>query len=298
MRVAVLSDIHANLPALGAVLADLQQVGPDLVVVNGDFVNRGPSNRAVLERLWEFEAEHGRVWFTLGNHDDLVLKWARQDPSLADLYGDPLFAPAGWAAAQLGAAHLNWIDTLPFQVTVGEGGAAGLERSEGIGQRVFLRVTHGSPRHYREGYDDHQSLDVFTEIAQDYPAQLLVGSHTHRPFMYPLETSLFLNSGAVGSPFNGDTRAQYLVLETAENHIQTEFRQIPYDLEAALRDFQTSGLLEEGGLGARIFQLETRLARSFLTPFWMWASRQGLPRDEESWKLFQDAFPERFAGAG
>lgn len=310
MRVAVLSDIHANLPALGAVLADLQQVGPDLVVVNGDFVNRGPSNRAVIERLWEFEAEQGRVWFTLGNHDDLVLKWARQDPSLADLYGDPLFTPAGWAAAQLEQAHLDWIDTLPFQVTLGAGGAAGLERSEGIGQRVFLRVTHGSPRHYREGYDDHQSLDVLTEIAQEYPARLLVGSHTHRPFMYPLETSLFLNSGAVGAPFNGDTRAQYLVLETGETPaatslarglepraVQVDFRQIPYDLASALRDFQTSGLLEEGGLGARIFQLETRLARSFLTPFWIWTSKQGLPRDEESWKLFQATFPERFVGA-
>ncbi|MER3553523.1 MAG: metallophosphoesterase [Meiothermus sp.] len=311
MRIAVLADIHANFPALQAVLADLEQVKPDLVVVNGDFVNRGPSNCQVIERLWNFEAEHGKVWFTLGNHDDLVLKWARQDPSLSNLYDDPLFVPAGWAAAQLGQAHLDWIDTLPFQVGIEENGAAfGLDKLEGIGQNLFLRATHGSPRHYREGYDDHQSLDVLTEIAQDYPARLLVGSHTHRPFMYGLEGSLFLNSGAVGAPFNGDTRAQYIVIEAGENQVatsmarrleprkvQVDFRQIPYNLEAALRDFQTSGLLEEGGLGAQVFQLELRLGRSFLTPFWMWASKAGLPRDEESWKLFQTAFPERFAGA-
>lgn len=294
MRIAVLADIHGNLPALQAVLADLGQVKPDLIVVNGDFVNRGPSNREVIERLWDLEAEHGGVWFTLGNHDDLVLKWARRDPSLADLYDDPLFVPAGWAAAQLGQSHLDWIDTLPFQVAADGDGVYGLEMAEGIGQKLFLRVAHGSPRHYREGYDDHQSLDVLSEIASDYPARLLVGSHTHRPFMYGLEHSLFLNSGAVGAPFNGDTRAQYMVIEGGENHIQVDFRQIPYNLEAALRDFQTSGLLEEGGLGAQLFQLELRLGRSFLTPFWMWASKQGLPRDAESWKLFQAAFPQRF----
>lgn len=294
MRIAVLADIHGNLPALQAVLADLGQVKPDLIVVNGDFVNRGPSNRQVIERLWDLEAEHGGVWFTLGNHDDLVLKWAQRDPSLADLYDDPLFVPAGWAAAQLGQSHLDWIDTLPFQVAADGDGVYGLEMAEGIGQKLFLRVAHGSPRHYREGYDDHQSLDVLSEIASDYPARLLVGSHTHRPFMYGLEHSLFLNSGAVGAPFNGDTRAQYMVIEGGENHIQVDFRQIPYNLEAALRDFQTSGLLEEGGLGAQLFQLELRLGRSFLTPFWMWASKQGLPRDAESWKLFQAAFPQRF----
>ncbi|GEM86895.1 metallophosphoesterase family protein [Meiothermus granaticius] len=299
MRIAILSDIHANLPALEAVLSDMRRVEPDLVVFNGDFINRGPSNRAVLERLWGFAAEHGKVWFTLGNHDDLVLKWARHDPSLSELYQDPLFAPAGWAATQLEPAHLDWLDTLPFQVAVEErGGVVGLERAEGLGQPAYLRITHGSPRHYREGYDDHQSLEVLGEIAQDYPAQVLVGSHTHRPFLYPLEGSLFLNSGAVGAPFNGDTRAQYLVLEIAGTQIQTEFRQVPYDLTSALRQFQTSGLLEECGLGAQIFQLETRLARSLLTPFWIWANRQGLPRDEESWRLFQQAFPERFVGTG
>lgn len=298
MRIAVLADIHANFPALQAALADLSEVKPDLVIVNGDFVNRGPSNRQVIERLWDFQDGHKDVWFTLGNHDDLVLKWARQDPSLSNLYDDPLFVSAGWAAAQLNQAHLDWIDILPFQVGMeGSGVTFGLDQLEGIGQKLFLRATHGSPRHYREGYDDHQSLDVLTEIASDYPARLLVGSHTHRPFMYGLENSLFFNSGAVGAPFNGDTRAQYIVIEAGENHVQVDFRQVPYNLEAALRDFQTSGMLEEGGLGAQIFRLELRLGRSFLTPFWMWASKQGLPRDEGSWKLFQTAFPERFVGA-
>lgn len=291
MRVAILADIHANLPALEAVLADLSKLKPDLVVVNGDLINRGPSNCAVIERLWDLP-----YWFTLGNHDDLVVKWAENDPSLSDLYGDSLFTSTAWAAAQLEQAHLDWINNLPFQVVVEENPnlVYGLDQADGIGKKVQVRVTHGSPRHYREGYDDHQSLGVLGEIAEDYPAKLLIGSHTHRTFMYQLGDSLVLGSGAVGAPFNGDTRAQYVVVEMGENHVQVDFRQIPYDLESALRAFHTSGLLVEGGLGAHLFHLELQYGRSFLTPFYMWALDQQLPRDWETWQRFQMAYPERF----
>lgn len=299
MRIAILADIHANLPALEAVLADVAELKPDLVVVNGDLINRGPSNRAVIERLWDFSPKGGKggFWFTLGNHDDLVLKWAQNDPSLADLYSDSLFASTGWAADQLEQAHLDWINNLPFQVIVEDhpGLVYGLDRSDGLGQKVQVRITHGSPRHYREGYDEHQSLGVLGEIAEDYPARLLIGSHTHRSFMYQLGDSLVLNSSAVGAPFNGDTRAQYMLVELGENHVQVDFRQIPYNLDLALQDFYTSGLLAEGGLGAHLFWLELQQGRSFLTPFYLWALEQKLPRDWETWQMFQRVYPERFA---
>ncbi|MCX8088937.1 MAG: metallophosphoesterase family protein, partial [Meiothermus ruber] len=304
MRVAVLSDIHGNLPALEAVLADLKEVQAHLVIVNGDLVNRGPSNREVLERLLNLSSsKEGRAlapqgfWFTLGNHDDLLVKWAQRDPSLNDLYTDPLFEPTAWSVAQLSRDHLDWLDNLPFQVVIEEvpQRTFGLEKAEGMGERVLVRATHGSPRHYREGYDEHQTLSTLTEISEDFPARLLVGSHTHRPFMYQLGEALVLNSGAVGAPFNGDVRAQYMVVEIGENHVQVDFRQIPYNLQAALQAYYDSGLMEAGGLGADIFYHETRTARSLLMPFWYWAEMQALPRDWEAWRLYQAAHPERFA---
>jgi len=303
MRVAVLSDIHGNLPALEAVLADLKQVRPQMVIVNGDIVNRGPSNREVLERLLELSgSREGRTlapegfWFTLGNHDDLLVKWAQRDPALNDLYTDPLFEPTAWSVAQLSQTHLDWLGHLPFQVVIEEmpRRTFGLDKAEGIGERVLLRATHGSPRHYREGYDAHQTLSTLSEISGDYPARLLVGSHTHRPFMYQLGEALVLNSGAVGAPFNGDVRAQYVVLEIGENHLQVDFRQIPYNLQAALQAYYDSGLMEAGGVGAEIFYHETRTARSLLMHFWYWAESQALPRDREAWRLYRAAHPERF----
>jgi len=304
MRVAVLSDIHGNLPALEAVLADLEKVQVHLVVVNGDIVNRGPSNLEVLERLRDLSfSKQGRniapegFWFTLGNHDDLLVKWAQRDPTLAELYNHPLFKPTAWSVARLPQTHLDWISNLPFQVALDEipQRLFGLDKAEGIGEKVLVRATHGSPRHYREGYDEHQTLSTLTEISEDFPARLLVGSHTHRPFMYQLGEALVLNSGAVGAPFNGDVRAQYVVVEIGENHVQVDFRQIPYNLQIALRAYYDSGLMEEGGLGADIFYHETRTARSILMSFWHWAEAQAHPHNWDSWRLYQVAHPDQFA---
>lgn len=278
MHIAVFGDIHGNLPALEAVLADLEGLDVDLVVVNGDFINRGPSNPEVIEWMWALERT-GRFRFTLGNHDDLVLRWARRDPSLFDLYDDPLFISTGWAANQLKAEHLEWIAALPYQVYLEELG---------------VRIAHGSPRHYREGYDDRLSDTAIQEIVQEYPARTLVGSHTHRPYQRSQSGTLVLGSGAVGSPFNSDPRAQYMLLEVSPDEIHWEFRQVSYDVDAALRAFHDSGLLEQGGLGAHLFYLELQTARSLLTPFWLWALANQLPRNWESWRLFQQAFPERF----
>ncbi|MDX2004690.1 MAG: metallophosphoesterase family protein [Meiothermus sp.] len=280
MRLAVLADIHANLPALEAVLADLEGVGPDLAIVNGDHVNRGPSNAAVIERLWDY-ANGRKVLFTLGNHDDLLLKWANHDLEIDHLRSDPLFLPAAWATEQLGEVHLDWIAGLPTQIHLEEFG---------------LRATHGSPRHYREGLDEWLTDAALGEIIEQYPARVLLGSHTHRPYHMLRHGVWVLNSGAVGSPFNRDTRAQYLVLELEGGEVRTEFRAVPYDLERALDDFKTSGLLEAGGLGAELFYLELRTARSFLTPFFLWAVEHNLPRDAEAWARFRLENPERFVG--
>lgn len=278
MRIAVLSDIHGNLPALEAVLADLEEVRPEVVVVNGDLINRGPQNRAVVERLWELPYR-----FTLGNHDDLVVKWRAGHDSLRLLFDDPFFAATRWTAHTLPQPHLDWLAALPYQVHLEELG---------------LRVTHGSPRHYREGYDERLSEQALGEILREYPARYLVGSHTHRPYVRRHDGALVWNTGAVGAPFNGDVRAQYLVLEAEAGALVPHFRQVPYDLEATLKAFRESGMLEEGGLSAEIFYYETQNARSMLVPFWLWAEAEKRPLDRDAWAAYRRANPERFAGSG
>src|SRR5262245_24170272 len=106
MRLAIISDIHGNLHALEEVLRDIETLQVDQVVVNGDLVNRGPHNAAVMERLT------GRGYIlTLGNHDDLMLKWVAHDPDIpSEWYGDPFWKGTEWSVLQL--VEQGWLDAL------------------------------------------------------------------------------------------------------------------------------------------------------------------------------------------
>ena len=269
-RLAVLSDVHGNLQALQAVEADLDDWQPDAVIVNGDMVNRGPDGVAVMERIVK------RGWpMVLGNHDDLVVMWTDRSERLpAGWFDDPFWRATGWCADKLDAS--GWTDTfrsLPYTREVAS-------------QAGRILISHGSPRHYREGYGPHLDDAVLSEIVTMHPYDVLVGSHTHQPHERRYGSHVFLNSGSVGTPFNGDPRAQYLRLEREADAWQPTFAQVPYDRAAALAVYATSGYLAEGGLTARIFMLELAMARSFLVPFLMWAEKRDLVTNEVSWHTF------------
>lgn len=284
--VAIIADIHANLYALEAVLADIYQVGARRIIVNGDLVNRGPDNAAVMERVMN---EPRLEAITLGNHDDLMRMWSVRDTSLPALwFEDPFWYGMAWPARQLEAA--GWtaaLGGLPMTYTVTRDPT---ETSAGS----TLLLSHGSPRHYREGYGPYLADADFAAIAAAYPADIYIGSHTHRPVARRLGRRLMLNTGAVGTPFNGDPRAQYLLMHPTLEGWRHEFRAVPYDQRSALRAFETSGYLEEGGLSARIFYEELRLSRPLYMGFWTWTEEEARPKDWSSWEAFRARYADKF----
>ncbi len=279
MRLAVLSDIHGNLPALEAVLADLERQQADQVIINGDMVNRGPSASSLLERIWNQDYQ-----IILGNHDDLMRKWIDRDEDLPlSWFDDPFwYATAHTAKDLLEHGWIEQLRSLPMQFRLRLPGAP------------TLLITHGSPRHYREGYSSYLADEGLSEIIQMHPADILIGSHTHQPLLRYWGKHRIINTGAVGIPFNGDPYAQYLLLSLHKRNWVAEFRRVRYDREAALRDFEDNGYLEQGGLSAMIFREELRYSRSFLTPFWMWSEKQGLPQNWDTWRSYQREFAGRF----
>lgn len=278
MKLAIISDIHGNLQALEAVLADIATRGADQIIVNGDLVNRGPNNVAVLARLLALGCP-----LTLGNHDDLLRKWIDQDASLpAAWFDDPFWRSTAWAATQVDeAGFMDLLRNLPMTYNV-----------EIVGAPSLL-ISHGSPRHYREGYGKFLSDADISEIIRVYPADILIGSHTHRPMQRRWGDYRVLNTGAVGAPFNGDPRSQYLLMELVGGDWRAEFCAVDYDRAGALAAFESSGYLLAGGVSAHIFLEELRLARPLYASFWDWAEAEAKAKNWQDWLEFK-AFSGKF----
>jgi predicted phosphodiesterase len=280
LRLAILADVHGNLPALEAVIEDAHAHGAEGFIVNGDMVNRGPQGVEVMARLADLPAR-----FTLGNHDDLLRRLAEGDAELpGEFHHDPFWHANRWCAAGLAAVGaFATIRGWPLTLRVELAGAP----------RVL--ISHGSPRHFREGYGENMSDALISEIIEMNPAEVLVGSHTHLPLRRRWGRVEVLNTGAVGTPFNGDGRAQYLLLTLQGGRWEPRFRRVAYDHASALAAFHGSGYLAAGGLLASLFYDEVRDARSYLVPFQMWAAEREVPLGEESFAAYRAAHPGHFA---
>ena len=269
----MIADIHGNAEALRAVLEDLGRQGAEEVIVNGDVVNRGPDSVEVLETL----LARPRTRFVLGNHDDLVRLWQARSPELpAEWFSDPFWGATAWSAEQLERAGLLGVPAAwPMSLTLDEPGLP----------RVLL--AHGTPEHYREGLSERTDPTRVAELLAG-PAQgagVLVSSHIHRQVDKTFPEVRVINTGSVGSPADGDPRAQYLLLSAGAAGWEAELRKVHYDRAPVLARFETSGLLEQG-LSAQIFLEEVRTARSLFTPYWVLTEHSGEARTPEGWAAF------------
>lgn len=248
MKLAVLSDIHGNVPALAAVLDDLERWRPDRVVVNGDLVSRGPCSLDALRLLQRLSPD---ACLLRGNHEHFVLQCA-QRPGEAS---HPLQGFAHWTCRQLGAAVeelRHWDDAFDW---------SGLEGGSSV------HVTHGSRLGNRDGLKpetDDAALREKLGSARD----LFVGSHTHRPMIRALDGTLVVNTGSVGQPFDGDPRASYARCSFVGGSWQVEIARVRYDKERAQQDFIDSGFVDQCGPLARLILMEHRHNR-MLVGTWM-----------------------------
>lgn len=269
MRLALLADVHGNLPALEALLADLQRYG-DLagILVAGDLLG-APHDRETIQLLRRAGAIVIR-----GNSDSSIVRYdAGQGP--AAWRTNHQYALLRWFHRHLDRETLDWIAAMPEQRVVSLPGTAP------------IRLVHGSPRDIAEGLcPDHDpvQLELFRKafllppdhvpdplgpILAEIAEPVLACGHTHIPWMQEQDGRLVINPGAVCGPLNGDVRAQYALLSWEDGRWRAEHRAVPYDLALTRRSFQESGLLVEGGPLARAFLLSNEtgqnVAHYFLT---------------------------------
>ncbi|HWS01977.1 MAG TPA: metallophosphoesterase family protein [Gammaproteobacteria bacterium] len=250
MKLAVLSDIHGNIPALNAVLEDIARWHPDQIIVNGDLVSRGPYSLDCL-RLLQTRFPDAR--FLTGNHETYVLRCADY-PADADSPTCDIDRFADWARLQLGAAVdeiRTWGDHL--DLTGLDGGAS-------------AHITHGSRLGNRDGIST-RTADADLPAKLGEPRDLFVGSHTHKPLLRRFNATLVVNTGSVGQPMDGDARAAYGRFTLHAGVWEAEIMRVAYDNAQAERDFIESGFLAEAGPMAKLIYLELQQSRAHVGPW-------------------------------
>jgi putative phosphoesterase len=217
MRVAVVCDIHGNLPALEAVLGEVRDADVDRIVVGGDLYP-GPMSSATLDRLLNF----GRpIEFVVGNGEMAVL---------AELAGseyrplpETVRQTIRWTAQQLGPDDARFVASWPKTLR--------LEIPE-LGSVLFC---HGTPRDEDEIFTRTTSEDLLRPLFDPLGVTLIVCGHTHMQFDRQVGKTRVVNAGSVGMPF-GSTGADWLLLGP-----DVQLRHTTYDLERAAERIRQTG---------------------------------------------------------
>jgi predicted phosphodiesterase len=247
MKVAAFSDVQANLPALEETIAQIRAWDPDLVVMAGDLINRGPDSRGCLELFAAQQRQHG--WLAVnGNHEEWVLRCGRQAPRSDGERAVRAFTDWAWGQIAPCAELLEgWADHLTFHPP---------------GADAWVHVTHGTMVSNRDGISPNVTDE---SLVGKLPAEiaLFVTGHTHRPHQRRTQGIDIVNVGSAGSSFDGDPRASYARLMWHGGRWHTEIVRFDYDLERAARDFEESGFLDQSAL-ARLVYLEWQRAEMLI----------------------------------
>ncbi len=277
MRLAVLADIHGNLPALEAVLEDLRHCEPDGILVAGDLAEGCPQPNEVVRLL-----RSRRHWMIRGNGDTRLLRYdAGEGPAAWRTH-------LQWALVRWSHRHMDQ-DTLAFIRSLPE------QRIVDIAGMAPIRVVHGSPRNPSELiFPDQDPLALDLALAQ-VPEPVLICGHTHIPWQVEQNGRLALNPGAVCGPLNGFVGAQYALLTWQGDRWQAEQRAIRYDLGRLRAVLRETGLLEEGGALMRAFLLSMETGRNIGEDFVVHAYRLAAEAGFEGCDVVPDAVWERAA---
>jgi putative phosphoesterase len=224
MKIAALYDIHGNLPALSALLEELKEVQPDLIVVGGDIIS-GPIPGRTLERLLQLGDQ---VRFIRGNGDrEVVTAFDNQPINRLHL---PDTSEKGrkeirWTAEQLTRSQRDFLAALPEQIVL---------EVEGLGSIVFC---HATVRNDEEIFTPITPEERLSVIFSGVKQEIVVCGHTHMQFERQVGNLRILNAGSVGMPY-ADQPGAYWLLLSPQGY---EFRRTAYDGEVAAQEIRASG---------------------------------------------------------
>jgi putative phosphoesterase len=226
---AVITDIHANLPALNAALARIEQLGIERVYCGGDLVGYGPHPDEVCALIAERE-----IPTIYGNYDYAI---AREEDDCGCAYVTEHDRELGqrsvaWTLAHTGQRSKSFMRDLPFDLRFYVGVAA-------------VHLVHGSPRKVNEYLFEDKPATLYERLAAAERDSVLVFGHTHKPWAHSYGGVLFVNCGSVGKPKDGDPHGAFAVLQPAGDGVDVTIERVAYDADAVAEEVRRAGLPAE-----------------------------------------------------
>jgi putative phosphoesterase len=228
-RVAVITDIHANLPALEAALAHIDQLDIERIYCGGDLVGYGPHPNEVCALIEErgILTIYGNYDYAIGRDlEDCGCAYPTQhDRNLGQQSVD-------WTLAHTDQHAKDFMRALPFDL-----------RFE-VGANT-VHLVHGSPRKVNEYLFEEKPASLYERLARSEEADTLGFGHTHKPWVREYGGVLFVNCGSVGKPKDGDPRAAFALLHPGVRQPDVTIERVSYDAEAVAREVAEAGLPRE-----------------------------------------------------
>jgi putative phosphoesterase len=227
--VAVLTDIHANLPALQAALERIDALGIERIYCGGDLVGYGPHPNEVCALIAERD-----IPTIYGNYDHAIARdlddcgcayVTRHDRELGQ-------RSVEWTLAHTDRAAKDYMRALPFDLRFNVG-------------EVPVHLVHGSPRKVNEYLFEDKPPSLYERLAAaevDAGGRALVFGHTHKPWVHEYGGVLFVNCGSVGKPKDGDPRGAFAVLDDVGGEVHVTIERVAYDAGAVAAEVRAAGL--------------------------------------------------------
>jgi predicted phosphodiesterase len=224
MRVAVVSDIHGNRTAFDAVLADLRQTSPDLILHGGDLAASGASPAEIVDRIRDLGWQG-----VVGNTDEMLwmpeslAEFAKQMPQLQPMWS-AIQEIATATCEALGEERLAWLRGLP-RVQI----------------RGPMALVHASPESLWRAPAPEASDAELESVYGPLGRPIAVYGHIHRPYIRSVSGASGItvaNTGSVSLSYDGDPRAAYLLLDDS----QPEIRRVEYDVDSEIKALSACGL--------------------------------------------------------
>lgn len=229
-QVAIFSDIHANLPALQAVLNDMAQRGLEERYCLGDLVGYGTFPNGVIAIIRE-----QNIPTIMGNYDQGVGNSSDDCGCAYKTAGEEALGKRSiaWSNAHTTDENKAFLRSLPPQISFVLG-------------ELRICLAHGSPRKINEYlYEDRPDTSL-ERILDGVNADVLVVGHTHKPYHRVLPSGRHvINEGSVGKPKDGDPRAAYIILSAEGKDLQVEFVRVTYDVEQVASAIEASEMPSE-----------------------------------------------------